>query len=722
MAVYILHYILFSVTRITNLHLLLDESFQIIWGSRNFQSNSRISEKEFNYNSEINRTIEPTQQTNIAYQDIIPVDIQKNRRKYDDQEAFFYTHLILFASAILALLIGSLNTLNRADKAKKHRAHLLRAIGFSIVLSLLYLYTMNTLASGGQQATTILKLIHTLIVVCLLVGYQWSHAVINSLFDCLTVHFCIKQSNAIGGVHYHYLTHLIVAAFSAAMMSTTMCEIYLSLEANQTMVRYTNVSLLMIITALLTEFGCLKLFTTDNNEFAMGKTYPEGKFMTSERASESNRIGWKMWLFPKTILNINNGRPGSTKAIYSLSDNTKQHRDYHSNIWSLSAVNLMLSNETMRAADEEECNNSVELFYIYSPGFYNQNTNTELIKQNNKINNPLYDRSKFSLYEDYNLADKELHRRAQINSSSSSSSTQSNQLGLDTNERCGEKTMSTFQILFISDWSFIKQVGLLVLIGTIHQANQLCFFTDYLRFLVEKSPAEFRGSLINLVHAATTRDKFSTYDEDINASQIIWIELMCACLLVQSLARAICLHYINTLVFKLGSKTTLLVLAIISLSIPVQFVFNYAFVRDFTYLRLSSQTRVLLAMIQQVIIQIQIGSISALSEFIINDLSLYYTQHVVNYKSSKLAKSDLIQDEEETSQSTVHGILSGSFNLMGTAVMSAAILLIRFFLLQNNSTLAEFSISIGPSLTILVLLGYLFATRWTLIATKRFSD
>lgn len=738
MAIYTLHYILFTVTKIINLHLLLDESFGVIWSNRHHQRS------EISYSNETSFSRE--NQTSVS---IILADSQtaahlwehqrvaSNALQYQTgrQDEFLYTHSILFITSLFAFLFGSIRSLNQADKTSAHRTCLLRTSAITITANLIYLYTINTLAFSRDQSVsspTTMKCIHSLIVIVAFGVFQWSQIVTGSLVDSLAVQFCIKQSRLASCVDYQFVTHLVVAAFSAALSSVTLCEIYLSFMTDyEAQTRYTNTALSMAIISSLIEFACLKLFTKGGDESL--KIRPiEDRFepaIKSDKKRSFLSLEFSTRWLPRTVLSMydSGGSHNSTKATYTLSDNSKRPSNYDANIWSLSAVNLMRSNEMMRTINDEECDNSVELFCIY-PGFYNKTLNIQPLQglKINTNNNQVYDRSKFSLYDDYCSTDEELHRRVQVASSSSSSSDRSHHQSSEDIIQHKQGDMNVVQILF-AEWCFIRHIALFVLIGSIYQANQLCFFTDYLRFLIQESPLEFRKSLFSFAQPYLDEDHAYSYQEVISTSQTIWMELICIGLVIQCSARVACLHHVNNLVFKLGTKTTLSVLSLISLTIPIQFGINYAIVQDTERLRLTAQGRLVLILIQQALIQIQVGSIGGLIEFIINDLTLHYAQHVANYRSSKLAKIDNMDHREESVQCNVHGILSGSFNLLGTAVMSATSLLSRYLIEGSSifsklSTFSESLLCIGPASILLASLSWLFMIRWKLSSMKQHSD
>lgn len=738
MAIYTLHYILFTVTKIINLHLLLGESFSVIWGSR-YDQKSEIHQSysnETSFSSDNQTSVSAL----IANSQIDPHSWQHRRVALSDlqyqtgrdQDEFLYTHSVLFITSFFAFMFGSTRSLDQADKTSEHRSCLLRTFAFSITAYLIYLYTINTLASAGDQSQsspTEMKCIHSLIVIVALGVVQWSQTVIGSLGDSLAVQNCIKRNRSASCVNYQFVTHLIVAASSAAVSSVSLCEIYLTFmteSEGQATTRYTNTALSMALVSSLVEFACLKLFTTGVDESL--KTSPIGDRAEptdgpEKKGSFVGSIFQARWL-PRTILSMydSEGPPSSTKAIYSLNDNSKRPSDYDANIWSLSAVNLMRSNEMMRTINDEECDNSVELFCIY-PGFYNKNLNIQPMHalKLGANSNQIYDRSKFSLYDDYGPTDEELHRRVQAASSSSSSSDRSNRQPAEDIKQHKQVDMNVFQILF-TEWSFIRQIALFVLIGSIYQANQLCFFTDYLSFLIQKSPLELQKSLFSTAQPYLGENHVYSHQELITASQTIWMELICVVIVIQSSARVACFHHVNNLVFKLGTKATLSVLALISLTIPIQFGINYAIVQDTERLRLTAQYRLVLILIQQVLIQIQVGSIGGLIEFIINDLTLHYAQHVTNYRSSRLSKIDNTDHREESVQCNVHGILSGSFNLLGTAVMSATSLLSKSLIEGKLSTLSKSLLSIGPASILLASLSWLFIMRWKLSGMKQRSE
>jgi len=656
MAVYNLHYVLFTVTKLATTHLLLDESHKLVWTSPH--------------------QVQPTNQTCHPSRRIFKQLTEEFREEPSKLSRFLYDHLLIFTASLVAF-VASFKSLKRTDERGNHRQHFLRFLKASIAIHALYLYSTNSLANSQPwESPLTLRCAHTIVLLLLIVGFQWTHSVIGSIGDSLTVKFCLRYRESVG-VHYQFITNLMVSALGVAVASVTICELFMAKFSIQVLsFDYTNAVVIAGLVSVGVELICMQTFTVSGESSVLEKGATKSESCAKQKAGRGSRVGLDS--------DDESGDKGR-KAVYSLTDCPAR---LSKNILSLSLANQRQSNsgEILYATEDEEYDGStVELFRMYSelrryP--FKSHPQVPTVTEN-KLDS--YDRNKFSLYEGFGMKTCVVNmKKSQISHRNGASGQQD------------KRSLSAFEFLISdSDSKFVQQAAMLILIGSIYQANQLCFFSDYLHYLAHDSPPKFRVCLL-----ASMRNHSYHRLNLAHLACLVWIELVCASFLIQSTAKVVCLHYVNSLVFKLGTRMTLLITSLFTLTVPIFFALNYNLV-EWPYSNISTQMRVTLVLLQLVFIQFQIGLIGSVMEFLINDLALQFSQQVASQQKSETSKSS-----KQSSHCQVHGLLSGSFNLLGAALMSAASLIYRFLLdTHRYETTLYIALAIISSLPGLLLLS-----------------
>lgn len=689
-AIFSVHYILFAVTKLINPHLLLDEWFRVLWSKSNHHQFSTLN---LDYRSQIlnNQTTGEHENANM-------------------QASLFFTHSILFISFILTFIASYLKTVPNADTKNEHRHYFINSLTLSMIFSAFYLYSINTLADAQlYSGSFILKCIHTLLVILLITGLNWSMSNVGCIGDSLALNFCVQFSKSLG-VHYHFITYQLIAAFSLTFMSITLSEIYIAtLPYYNINLSYTNGVIIMSLVALSVELTCFYMFTTSSQEELVEKKHlDEESSLNREKTATCWQPVKKTWL----VLGEWSSEGVESKAIYSLSDNK-------SNL-SMAAINMMQGNlgEISHTVDEDE----VDLFYISMAATKPTQELPRLEKSCESATGcdrgDYFDASKFSLYDDFRLkvdnrfnklkpvSNRTLHRTEHFVDKKNKNS-------------CGKKRFNTFEILIISrDKKFMKHLAILTLLGCAYQANQLCFFSEYLNYLLLNSPADFRRGLVSLIYPNVESSDVLVSVDTSRVTNVLWMELVCLSFISQGVARIISLQYVNSLVKSLGARRVLLGLLITSSLISVQFFLNSLLIEN-SSMNLQNQVRAVIVIAHITLIQLQVGFVGSILDFLINELALEHSQQVANYRSTK--RQTRLEVEEPT-HCTVLGILNGFFYCIGGASLSALILLyeisFRIATSKHEFNSAFNVLYIVPILTLVALCFGLVLKRIRLIKAE----
>lgn len=702
MAFFVLHNILFPCTRLANQHLLLDE-FEWISLRRN-----RISPAQLVGNK--------TQQQDR--EQLIQDSIQEEEGEL--QVEFINTHTILFIMSLMnfALSHKTLNKIHLKQDLRKYLCNIL----LTLLVSLSgYLYTANTIDSLTRSvrpnAGSLLRFIHGAILIMFLAISQWSQFIVNSICDTLSVRASIQETPKAekGSISFFnkFVTQLMMGSFSAALTSLSLAQIFISSDIFVTSkIGYTNIILLMAILTTVLELICFKLLTVDQ----IRPTNSRQKTVTTISLKDNDEKRLNSKLNRKDTFHDN-------KSPFTLSDN---RRSLPSFVWSISAKNTRKKSETTHSTDDDEFDNStlqchqncLDFRLTSDARFRAANQQQQIVSIDLGGDVELFDRTKYSLYDenDFKIEDERVRSSKKSNNNridiiSDLAFEQQRQQKQDNLMSQHERFSSVLEILLLGDWPFVWQTTALILIGTVYQANQLCFFSEYISYLLYKSPRQFRWALLvgagYLVkpHPTNTGASFDT----------IWICLMCLSILAQNTARLFGLHYANSIMIRLGTAKLLWLLLVISLTVPFQFVCNYYLVET-SYDPIYLETRTIAIFAHIIFIQLTIGLLGALLDMTVNELALQYAQHVKTYRTCKISP-----DRSDGSiQCTIHGLLNGSFVFVGTATMSAIRILVENANIDSQLEKgdATFSaivfIAFAPIVIILLLSISVGFHKWTL--------
>lgn len=674
MAHFTLHYILFSVIKLINPHVLLTESFSLIWSS-----SQEVDNLIFNNQTSINNGLLINKRHNGT-------NHTESGQATSDFE-FLYTHLGIYLISIATLITSSLNTLKRVDKQNNHREYLINSFGFGILFKIIYIYTINTIADSNiEAAPTSLKTIHTLVLFSLISGFQWSHSNIGAISDTLAVDYCMKHSKPLG-VHYNFINYLMFSTFGLAVFSVCLFDGYLiraSLVRKSDNLKFTNVLMTITLLCFILEFLCLLMFT-DNNQ-------------------EKKRDGMELKFSKNLKLPLNSNtladyyyRERATKEVYSLNDNSIEF-----------PISLFNQNHKFNAAVDED---EVDLFYIHSiPSSRGNDIQEDIAFQNTKDE---FDRNKYSLYEDFCLESKKersFSPNLRIDSAQVKICRRIDNLEVGR----GFNKMSALDILISGDLEFIKKVVALSIIGAFYQANQICVLSEYILYIVHRSSKELEDYILS--ETATSFISSNDFQHGLEGylrahlnCRIIWIELLCLSHLIQCSARIVCLQYVHSILTKFGMKNSLLGLLFACPLLIIQFTINYHLLQN-KILNLSDQYLTIAVTCQLMIIQIQIGFASALIDYVINDLTLQLTQLIKNLRAGSSELDHKRELANETVRCTVYGILSASFFHIGSVLMIASMLLVNLFARIRSGRYQEGSCKISIFLAIVPVSSLLYFT------------
>lgn len=702
MAIYTLHYVLFSVTKIANLHLLLDEAQRVIRAPH-------IHSDATSHNATAQQLYNTSNPSYIIHRD-------------DDHNSFLRTHLALLITAIVSFLVATLRTLESADRTRNHRQHLLRALALSVCLHAVYLYTINTLATSTipddvklviptSTSTThrnVMRYVHTIIASAMLAGIHYASAVINSLAEPMTVNLCLRSAKSMGA-HYQFITQLMIGALSLAVTSISLFEIAMATDhlssLHQDHLSFTNAVLTMGLVALGVELICLYLFTAANDETSASSDCPSGDIFTaashrnkelgSDDRHDLNKAVSKLFVWPKwqLVLHESYNDADASSTTSSTRDFTKAIYSLHSDVLSISADCIKRSStalgEVARAVDDDEWDSSSNSFNEPSDVHKSQSYPTKplsvaaikslsidshtKLKARSRSNEckdglDMFDRQKFSLYDDFGDTDRKLkaknpskkqqHTFVLSCPASSANITLSHaNFDRDFGKRPGK--FAALEIILSSDCVLAFKLVMLILIGAIQQAIQLCSLSDYMHYLIHLSPADFRLSLLSNTqpflhqieqHAPVVNQVLCT----------LWLEFICASYLAQSSARILCLQKVNSIVIYLGQRRALACILCLCLTFPLQFLLNYQLVNGKLLTDVLKDFRLSLVLGQLVVIYLQVGFASAIMDYLINDMTMQYSQA-----------------SGRSHQCVVHGLFSGLHNQIGLAVACIVIIVMR---------------------------------------------
>lgn len=684
MAHFTLHYVLFSMTKLINPHMLLTESYRLIWSSSpSSEENEFIHNRTSpNNNYRLNWSNE-LQNNEINHTEYLSyVETASNSK-------FIFIHLSIYLIAISTYIGSCLKMLKQVDKGNNHRKYLVNSFGMAILIKIIYIYFSVALAYKKiESSSTILKIIYSIFVIALMNGSQWALSNIGTLSDMLALDYCIQHSKP-SGVHHHFINYLMFGTFSLAIMSISLCEGYVikSLIGSQNL-KFTNLVLTVTLLSLTLEFIGLLMLTHNNSEEHL-KEDKKDKLKDNKRQLK----------FPRKLkLALENSHIddySTSKEVYSLDDNSSKFPDIISR----------QVDQVSRAMDEDE----VDLFYIRSiPSLIQNKIEENIAFQNTK---DAFDRNKFSLYEDFCFKSNTKNLSFQLENNCNQIDTNS-----DDNKEKFFIQMSVFEILISSDSEFIKQVVALSIIGATYQANQLCVLSEYTLYMIRESSRGFMNSssselenpLLNLIELHHRLNLTPL------TPNVIWIELICLSYLAQCSARILSLHYVHSLITKFGVRDSLFFLLISCPLLFIQLALNYYLLQNKIF-KLSNQNLIIIVICQLMFIQIQIGTLSAIVDYIINDLTLQFSQQVNNIRNGWSRST--MEEPKESVRCTVNGILSGSFYYVGSALMAALILLINLICGNYFRVYPKVSddflsfLSIVPISILLVLTAALYLRR-----------
>lgn len=826
MAIYTLHYVLFSLTKLINIRLLLDGSYELIWQPKFQLARLQLDNLKLEGNT--------THHETAIYQ------LQTNSSVKSEESKFIYAQTLIFISSLVALILSSTLSLNWADRLREHRRYLLSSLASGFIFYSLYLYLINSISETSTvKESIILKLALIITIGLVVTGTSWAHALITTLADCFAINSCINSTETSRDARYMFITYLMIGTISSIFASLTICQLFITVPMIEVdTIGYVSLLLITGILILGLELLVLLIMTNDDDGRRCNHReliQPDSKVI--EGGEKTPILGnlWKSSLFRKLKLTLDaSPLSGHKRQAYSYNTSLKA---LPPDILSVSIDCTEMGTEITKTVDDDEWDNSVDLFYIY-PGFYRANCPANVTSKKTAIDNnskqqhsrslnlkqeadhqdgrqmsECYDKSKFCLYDDYVREDKALKQR-RFTSSSLVSTTSTLQMSSGfarqddglykgrretklhccvRGENCGagdtenKTNSSTLEILmtdggsFGCQWAFMQNCLILTLIGSIYQANQFCLLVDYLRYLTRSAATSTTdqynhlslGTMINQHHSlslpydhhqqssniltnhsghaihSVLQQQQDQPDQFVTATIfktkhlpiIVWAELLCASYIVQYIARVICLNYINSIALRFGAKKTLATILILALTLPCQFLLN---VRIFnitsgsndidwlsqlagmagktstppppsttTTTMISIDMQQIVVISQLMLIQFQIGLVGAASDYLITEFALQHSQQVSSYKQSRF-----IIEPHTTIQATIHGLLRGSFDLLGGALMSAIMLLMNLTSSQpfEHISLTWIIISIWPAVTLMILLVLLIVYQLELTA------
>lgn len=639
-----LHYALFSTTHIINLHLLLEELYQIIWINRPQKGDHMpvTSRPTTQFEENIQDTLEP--RSHLLRSDVTTAEGK-----------FFFIHSSLFIVAMSSFVARSIQadqlveTYNEEAKLKQLKS-MKKSLTSMLIFQILLLYSTITKVDG--QTSYLLRLLHTLAALLWICLHTYSVCETSPIVNSLAIDHCISTSQS-SVVYYKFISYLIVGSFSVGSLAVSSSEIFNFLvRLGQEWSSYSSsvIPLLIITTGI--ELMYIQLFS------------PGSKLKTNSDIASSNTVltGYLTDRAGKDLTSC--ATSVHEKALYSMGSGSRGlPRNY------LSLVSCQpgdYPDEVVKSSDEDEWDNSVDIFCLWqsmnsqchsmsSPKYLAETNRAP--KKFNEVD--LFDKSKFSLYEDYGSVDKSLrdYRVPEVYDSCVTESLRLNPIHLKLS-----------YILFTVIKTFPTQLITLAIIGAVYKANQLCFVAGYFKY-VACSPMGEDLSMLMLSFDYTTSEQ---------TSAILWMQLITASTIIVQLSKIIAMVYLNPAMFKHGLEKTLNIALIHSIAIVPMYLASH-FVFTTTQLDGHESLRTTLVLGNITLIQVLIGCLRGVVESYINESSLYLSQQVLNYHASKSASKD-VGKTNPSIQCVVNGLLNDSFNLLGTALLSSLALIANMVL------------------------------------------
>lgn len=635
MAFFMLHNILFPVTKLVNQHLLLDEFYHIQWTQANRGNYSSNSFADYD-------------------------KISKQTKPQEQQAELLSTHTVLFGMSLVNFVLSH-KCLNSIHLRRDQRSYLFNLLLILLVCLSGYLYTANTIDNLGLKKMSPLHCINAAMLLVFLAVAQWSQFVIGSICNTLSVRASIQEDRkSASSIELNqFVAQLMFGSFGVAFMSLGLLEIFISNTSFiESQIGYTNVVLIVAILSMVLELACFKLLTVARH---VRRSRDQGEKRITTQITLDDDDG------ADSIVASKDDLVGNTKMIYAL---TSDRKDLPPIVWSISAKNVRKNSETTHSTDDDEFDNSA-LSYQSCLGFQlssdlkSREANRQQVDWLDVGGDvELFDRTKYSLYEE---SDRHVDDERDPPGESGN---QIKTIGFASQKRQQGNSptdhphfTSVLEVLLIGGWPFVWQIVALILIGTVYQANQLCYFSEYISYLLYKSPWQFRWTI--LTGAGPILQTHSHQSPNANVSAI-WICVVCISVTAQNTTRILGLQYANYLLIRLGTKGLFWILIVISVSIPLHFAFNYHLIES-SYNSISQETKVIIVFSHIFSIQLLTGFVGALVDFTISELALQHCQYVRTYRTTRVSP----YRSDGSIQCTIHGLLDGSFLYLGTATMSA---------------------------------------------------
>lgn len=677
MSIETFHYILSSVMRLTNVRLLLDEFYKIIWAHPQNSGNQMCSPEIYDNTTSRSANISATN---------YPIQL--------NQTAVIHTHLIIFIVS-LASYLYSLKSLDKrfchykSEDASSSRCNpLIDCTSISLVLYSIYLYLINTLdsSSSAQSSCIYLKCIHTVTLIGIIIGLSVCQLNFQLPSDHSTIgQFAIRKQtsqvchNKISGIIQNQLVrNSIVGSLTIVFASIILGQLYITFaqyKSSQFMLSYSNVLIILMIVCLTLELFGLIVF-----EFLKKSLDNDVTEISDLKKQQVEQQITEYWHTKASSLSfdgaLNNSCVNYESCRYECCRNCQQKSPHKTrlpdNFLSISEAGIIgannTPNEVFKTVDKDEYDNSIDLYEI-----------------------DLYDRSKFSLYEEeirneggniktqncYQIARSTFSTRSDAHSNLSVSNHIDSAIDhLQSKIYTKHRTPSVLDLLKAkeggSSW-LIRTGVMLALVGAVYQANQYCYLADYLLYLLHDAPQQFRQTFIDSLRPILMLGEQVDLDAiDKSDVTLVWLELICLSYLLQNSARFVCLHYLH--VHQQSSTTSeniLLVSFLLAATVPIQFTANYHLIHSHLS-SISIELKVLLASIQLVIIQLQIGLIGSLIDHWIVRMSQ-------NYSIGETMKQTEFKLDRANSYCVMNGFLSNSFYSLGATLMSLLVLIVKLF-------------------------------------------
>lgn len=670
-----LHHVLFSATNIINLHLLLEELYHTIWA----RPSVKCMYSGVDYDQEVEGF---GNQRNISIQRVIEQQLNLAREETVMVEArFLFTHCSLFIIALFCFLVKSIQATETVEiycetTRLQQIKNIRKSLMYMLIFQVLFLYAMRSIAN--DHIGYMMKSVHTFASLMWISLHVCSVSRANSIGNSLTIDHCIQTSQPTD-VYGKYITYLLIGCFSVGLSAISAAEIFnssLNFGSRCPSYSFSVVPILVITTSL--ELLCVQFW----------------RFTKLESTSEVACLDLSS--LPESGKGSITARGTSIheKAVYSMGNNS---RDLSKNYLSLiSSHSEGYSGEIVKSSDEDEWDNSVDIFCLWrhTKPFYPIGSHSQLCgaqqapKKYNEVD--LFDKSKFSLYEDYGTVDKSLKitRKPDTLDSHVVQTPQMN-----------PTHMQISYILSTVVKTFPQQMIALAILGTVYQANQLCFVAGYLKYLAYSTDQHFAERLMLLLLPFE-----EAYSSEFTSARL-WIRLATASIIIVTVSKALSLVHLNPLMFKLGSNKTLTVILGLSLCAIPMYLVGY-FVLITSFLNGYEGIRVAIVIGQLTLVQILIGSIGGLIESFIDDSSLHISQQVLNHHASKTMLKDVGKTNPKV-QCIVYSLLNSSFNLLGTAILSSVALVFNMVIIDSDlwhcRTLTRI-LSIMPLIILIIVL------------------